>query len=170
MDQMEAGMLAPAENLLLNKRTFKLKNHGFQSLLNPPDHSQSALVPTVLTELTALELSAMEPTVHSMVHPVPHALERSQPLSHTTTPSQPPDNHTKPQETSPHPTHLLLTHQPQSLLLSSKLSQRPEPTKKLPPPLEPDSTTRDTHNQKRFSSLTQRLPELTLPSTPNNED
>ena len=159
-------------NTTITKKTFNSKNNGFQSLSNLPDHSQFALEPTDLMELTALEPSAMEPTDHSMDHPVPHALEKSQQLSHTTTPSQPPDNHTKILETSPQPTHLLLTHQPQSPLPFSKKPQllKPVPTKKLPPPSDPDSTTKDTHNQKRFSSLTQRLPELTLPSILNNEE
>merc|ERR1712166_1710082 len=151
--------------------TSKLKNHGSQLLLNLPDHSQSALEPTVSMELTALEPSAMEPTDQWMEPPVPHALKRSQLLSHITTPSQLPDNNTKTLETLPQPTHLLLTHQHQSQLPSSKLTQhqKPETTKKPPPPLDPDITTRDTHNQKRSSSLTQRLPELTLPSILNNE-
>ena len=146
-------------------------NNGYQLLLNLPDHSQFALEPTDLMELTALEPSAMEPTDQWTVPQEPHALEKSQLLSHITTPSQPPDNHTKPVETSPQPTHLLLTHQPQSPLPFSKLTQhqKPEPTKKPPLPSKPDSIIKDTHNQKRSSSLTQRLPELTLPSTLNNE-
>ena len=133
-------------------KTFNLMNNGYQLLLNLPDHSQFALEPTDLMELTALEPSAMEPTDHSMDHPVPHALEKSQQLSHTTTPSQPPDNHTKLLETSPQPTHLLLTHQLQSQLLSSKLmlNQNKVLTKKLLPQSEKVSTTKDTHNQKRF--------------------
>merc|ERR1711957_1034342 len=133
----------------------KSENHGFQSLLNLPDHFQYAL----------------EPTDHLMDHPVPHALEKSQLLSHITTPSQPPDNHTELLETSPHNTHPVLTHQPQSPLPFSKLTQhqKPEPTKKLTPPSDPVSTTRDTHNQKKCSCLTQRLPELTLLSTLKNE-
>ena len=151
---------------------FKPENHGFQLLLNLQDHSQFALEPTVLMELTALEPYALEPTGQWTVHQVLHALEKSQLLSHTITPSQPPDNHIKLPETLPQLTHPLLTHQPQSLLPLSKLiqHQKLEPTKKPTLLLEPVSTTRDTHNQKRSSSLTQRLPELTLPSILNNED
>merc|ERR1712127_850232 len=155
MDLTEVGMQELAEKLLFNMKMFKLKNNGSQLLSNLPDHAQSA----------------MEPTDQWMVPPEPHALEKSQLLSHITTPSQPLDNHTKTVEISPHPTHPSLTHQHQSPLPFSKPTQhqKPVPTKKPPLPLEADSTTRDTHNQKRSSSLTQRLPELTLPSTPNNE-
>ena len=165
----EAGKLELAKKPLLKPRIFKLKNHGYQLLLNLQVHFQFALEPTVLMELTALELFAMEPMDQWTDHPVPHAPERSQLPSHTTTPSQPPDSHTKTLETLPQLTHLLLTHQPQSPLLSSKLSQSKVPTKKPPPPSDPDSTTRDTQPQRRFSSLTQRLPRPTLPSTVNTE-
>jgi len=167
-DPTEVGMLELAKKLLPKSKIFKLKSNGFQLLSNLPDHSQFALEPTDLMELTALEPSAMEQTDHSMDHPVLHALEKSQLLFHTTTPSQPPDNHTKLLETSPQPTHLLLTHQPQSLLpLFKKIQLQPPllqllvPTKLPPLTLERISTKMDTHNQKKFSSLTQKLLELT---------
>jgi hypothetical protein len=168
---MEVGMQELADLLLFKLNKFNSNKNGSQLLLNLQVHSQSVLEPTVLMELTVLEPSAMELTDHSMDQPVPHAQEKSQMPSHTTTLSQRPDNHTELQETSPQPTHPNLTHQPQSPLPSSKKTQHQKevPTKKLPLKLEPDSTTRDTHNQKRSSSLTQRLPELILLSMPNTE-
>ena len=127
-------------------------NNGYQLLLKLPDHSQFALELMVLMELTALELYAMVPMDQKMDQLEPHALEKSQLLSHTTTPNQPPDRDIKTLETLPHNIHLLLTHQLQSQLLSSKLMliQNKVPTKKLLPPLEKLSTTKDTQNQKRF--------------------
>jgi hypothetical protein len=166
---MEVGMLELANPLV--QMIFNLNLNGSQLLLNLQVHSQSALEPMVLMELTAPEPSAQEPTDHSMDQPVPHALTKSQMPSHITTLSQPPDNHTKLQETFPQPTHLNLTHQPQSPLPFSKRSgmKSQELTKLLLLTLERISTTRDTHNQKRFSSLIQKLLELTLPSMLSNE-
>jgi hypothetical protein len=166
---MEVGMQELADLLLFKLNKFNSNKNGSQLLLNLQVHSQSVLEPTVLMELTVLEPSAMELTDHSMDQPVPHAQEKSQMPSHTTTLNQRPDNHTKLQETSPQPTHPNLIHQPQSPLPSSKKSQPLVLTKKLLLKLEKISTTRDTHNQKRFSFLIQKLLELTLLSMLNTE-
>ena len=152
------------------KSKFNLMNNGSQLLSNLPDHSQSALEQTVLMELTAPEPSAVEPTDLSMDQAEPHALEKSQLPSLITTLNQPPDRDIKTAVTLAQPTHLLLTHLPQSQLLSSKLGQQKVPTKKQLPPSELDTTTRDILNQKKFSSLIQRSQEPTLASTPNNEN
>ena len=62
-----------------------------------------------LTELTALEPSAVEPMDHMMDHQELHAQEKSQLQSLTTIPSQLPDKDMEILETKPHNTHLLLT-------------------------------------------------------------
>ena len=62
-----------------------------------------------LTELTALEPSAVEPMDHMMDHQELHAQEKSQLQSLTTIPNQLPDNDMEILETKPHNTHLLLT-------------------------------------------------------------
>jgi hypothetical protein len=117
-------------------------------------------------ELTALELYAMELMVQRMDQLELHAQEKSQLLSHTTTPNQPPDKDIKTLVILPQLTHLLLTHQPQSQLLSFKPNQKVL-TKKLLLKLEKTLTTRATHNQKKYLFLTQKLLELILLSMPN---
>jgi hypothetical protein len=133
MEPMEVLKLELAEDQAQTLLLYKLKNNGYQLLLNLLDHSQFALVPTVLMELTAPELYAVVPTDQRMDHQELHAPEKSQLLSHITTLNQPPDSHIKTLETSVLLTHLLLTHQLQFQLLSFKLTQLKVLTKKQLP-------------------------------------
>ena len=104
-------------------------------------------------ELTVLELYAMVPMVQRTDQLELHALEKNQHLFHITILNQPPDKDIKTLEILPQLTHLLLTHQLQSQLLSFKPNQKVL-IKKLQLKLEKTLTTRATHNQKKYLFLT----------------
>jgi hypothetical protein len=143
--------------MLKNNNSHKL--NGPQLKLNKIlPLTQTVTEPTVSKELTAKSQHALVPMDHLMAQLELHALEKSQLLSHTITPTQLPEDHTLPAVTSPTKPHPhLLQLQTQSFFNSLKNQQQHQPRPQF-------------QHQRKFPSLTQRLPRHTLLSTDNTEN
>ena len=137
------------------KTTISYKHHGPQLLSSKTQQSfHIAMVTMVHQVSTAKSQTALVPTDLLMDQLVLHALEPNQLQFHITTPTQQLEDHMLHQVTLLTVTHPhQFQHKSSSNLMLSQLPLLPQVF----------------HHQRRFQSLTQRSPRLTLHSTANNE-